>query len=357
VARAVIDLFSDTSTKPSVEMRRYMCAAEVGDEQRGEDPTVNRLQDIVADLLGKEAALYLPSGTMCNQIAFAIHCRAGDEIIMDQTAHPLNHEGGGPSALTGAVIRPLNGAHGIFTVEELRAAIRHPNRYEPTSRTVSVEQTTNLGGGACWPLETIRAVCDEAHASGLAAHLDGARLFNAVVATGIASGDFAALFDSAWIDLSKGLGAPVGAVLAGSSAFIDEAWRFKQRFGGAMRQAGIIAAAGIYARQHNVDRLADDHANAKLLAEGLADIPGIAIDPAVQTNIVLFEVTAPGMTAERFITVMLEEHGIYFSQMSETLIRAVTHLDVSQDAIHTALRATREVLAVNLRRSEDGIRP
>jgi threonine aldolase len=202
MARVVVDLFSDTSTKPSAEMRRYMCDAEVGDEQRGEDPTVNRLQEIVADLLGKEAALYLPSGTMCNQISFAIHCRPGDEIIMDQTAHPLNHEGGGPSALTGAVIRPLNGARGIFTVEQLRSAIRPPNRYEPTSRAVSVEQTTNLGGGACWPLERIRAVCDVSHTSGLVAHLDGARLFNAVVATGIASRELAASFDSAWIDLS-----------------------------------------------------------------------------------------------------------------------------------------------------------
>lgn len=345
MARVVVDLFSDTSTKPSAEMRRYMCDAEVGDEQRGEDPTVNRLQEIVADLLGKEAALYLPSGTMCNQISFAIHCRPGDEIIMDQTAHPLNHEGGGPSALTGAAIRPLNGQRGIFTVEQLRSAIRPPNRYEPTSRAVSVEQTTNLGGGACWPLETIRSVCDVSHNSGLVAHLDGARLFNAVVATGIAPREFAASFDSAWIDLSKGLGAPVGAVLAGSSAFIDEAWRFKQRFGGAMRQAGIIAAAGIYALQHNVDRLADDHANAKLLAEGLADIPGIAIDPAVHTNIVLFEVTTPGITADRFVTVMLEEHGIYFSQMSETLIRAVTHLDVSPDSIHTTLVAVRDMLS------------
>jgi threonine aldolase len=344
VARVVVDLFSDTSTKPSAEMRRYMCDAEVGDEQRGEDPTVNRLQEIVADLLGKEAALYLPSGTMCNQISFAIHCRAGDEIIMDWTAHPLNHEGGGPSALTGTVIRPLDGARGIFTIEQLQAAIRPPNRYEPTSRAVSVEQTTNLGGGACWPLETIRAVCDVSHTSGLVAHLDGARLLNAVVATGVGPQEYAASFDSAWIDLSKGLGAPVGAVLAGSSAFIDEAWRFKQRFGGAMRQAGIIAAAGIYALQHNIDRLADDHANAKLLAEGLADIPGIEIDPAVQTNIVLFEISAQGISAERFVTVMLEEHGIYFSQMSETLIRAVTHLDVSRDSIHRALGAARDVL-------------
>jgi threonine aldolase len=345
MARVVVDLFSDTSTKPSPEMRRFMCDAEVGDEQRGEDPTVNRLQEMVADLLGKEAALYLPSGTMCNQIAFAIHCRAGDEIIMDQTAHPLNHEGGGPSALTGAVIRPLNGVRGIFAVEQLRAAIRPPNRYEPTSRAVSVEQTTNLGGGACWPLETIRELCDVAHTAGLVAHLDGARLFNAVVATGIAPREFAESFESAWIDLSKGLGAPVGAVLAGSRAFIDEAWRFKQRFGGAMRQAGIIAAAGIYALEHNVDRLAEDHDNAKLLAQGLAEIPGIEIDPAVQTNIVLFEIAAPGMAAERFVAVMLEEHGIYFSQMSETLVRAVTHLDVSRDSIHTALRAVHEALS------------
>jgi threonine aldolase len=345
VARVVVDLFSDTSTRPDDEMRRYMCDAEVGDEQRGEDPTVNRLQEMVADVLGKEAALYLPSGTMCNQISFAVHCRAGDEIIMDQTAHPLNHEGGGPSALIGAVIRPLNGRQGVFSAGDVRAATRPPNRYEPASRAVSIEQTTNLGGGACWPLQTMRAVCDVAHDSGLVAHLDGARLFNAVVATGVTAKDYASSFDSAWIDLSKGLGAPVGAVLAGSTDFIEEAWTFKQRFGGAMRQAGIIAAAGIYALRHNVDRLAEDNANAKVLAEGLAEIPGIKIDPAgVQTNIVLFELDGMGPGAEEFITSMLEEHGVYFSQMSETLIRAVTHLDVSRDSIQTALGAVREGL-------------
>jgi threonine aldolase len=337
-----VDLFSDTATKPSPEMRRVMSDAEVGDEQRGEDPTVNRLQEMVADLLGKEAALFLPSGAMCNQISFAVHCVAGDEIIMDATAHPLNYEGGGPTALTGALIRPLNGARGVFTADEVRAAIRPENRYNPRSRAVSVEQTTNLGGGVCWSLDQIESVCSVAGEHGLACHLDGARLLNAVVASGTEARSFAAPFDSCWIDLSKGLGAPVGAVLAGNAGFIEAAWRFKQRFGGAMRQAGIIAAGGVYALEHNIDRLADDHANARRLAEGLAAIEGIDLDlDAVETNIVLFEV--PRMDASDFVS-EAGRLGVRFSQMNATVLRAVTHLDVSSEGIDHALKTVREIL-------------
>ena len=343
--KVAIDLFSDTVTKPTPEMRRFMCDAEVGDEQKGEDPTVNRLQEMVAVLLGKEAALFLPSGTMCNEIAFAVHCRPGDEIILDKTAHPLHYEAGGPAALSGAQLRPVDGTRGIFTSENVAAAIRPASRHFPRSRVVSVEQTTNLGGGACWPLATIQSVCDVVHQQGLAAHLDGARLLNAVVATGVEAAQFAGPFDSAWIDLSKGLGAPVGAVLAGSRDFVDEAWRFKQRFGGAMRQAGIIAAGGIYALQHHVERLAEDHAHAQRLARGLAELPGISLAPdQVETNIVIFDVAGTSLTADQFADRLLDEHGVRFSVMGPTLVRAVTHLDVSGQQIEAAIQAAAKVL-------------
>ena len=290
--RGVIDLYSDTRTKPTPGMRRAIAEAEVGDEQAMLDPTVNRLCERVAELLGKEAAVYLPSGTMCNQIAARVHCRQGDEIILAASAHPVHAESGGPAALAGVMMRGLQGERGMFTAEQVRAAINSPDwRHAPRSRLLEVENTTNLGGGAVWPIAQIREVTAVAKEHGLACHMDGARLMNAVVASGTPAADYAAPFDSLWLDFSKGLGAPVGAVLAGSKAFVHEAWRVKQQIGGAMRQAGIIAAACIYALDHHVERLAEDHANAKALAEGLAEIPGIELDPAtVETNIVWFDV-------------------------------------------------------------------
>lgn len=335
-----VDLYSDTATKPTPEMRRFMCDAEVGDEQRGEDPTVNLLQEVVAELLGKEAALYLPSGTMCNQIAFAVHCRPGDEIIMDKTAHPLNGEAGGPAALSGVLIHPLDGSRGIFTDQDVTAAIRASSRYAPRSRVVSVEQTANRGGGAIWPLQNIQAVCETAQQHGLITHMDGARLLNAVVATGVSAREYALPFDTVWIDLSKGLGAPVGAVLAGSKAFIEEAWRFKQRFGGAMRQAGIIAAAGVYALKHHVERLVEDHENAKVFAQGLTSLPGFSVCPEeVETNIILFDVAGLGLTAQQFADRMQIEQEVRFSVVGRTVVRAVTHLNISPQDIEMALRA------------------
>lgn len=343
--KIAVDLFSDTMTRPSPGMRQAIGDAEVGDEQRGEDATVNLLQELVAEMLGKEAALFLPSGTMCNQISFALHCRPGDEIIMDETAHPLNFEAGGPAAMASALVRPLRGERGIFTAGQLAEAIRYPDRHNPRTRAVSVEQTTNIAGGSCWPLESINDVCTTARAASLALHLDGARLMNAVVAKGVPAAEYAAPFDSSWIDMSKGLGAPVGAVLAGTNDFIDEAWVLKQRFGGAMRQAGIIAAGGVYALRHNIDRLAEDHANAARLAHGLAEFPGIELDPAsVETNIVVFALSG-SLSAEEFADRMLAEHGVRFSQISPTQLRAVTHLDVGAEAIDTALDAARRVLA------------
>jgi threonine aldolase len=339
-----IDLFSDTLTKPTPEMRRFMCAAEVGDEQKGEDPTVNLLQEMVADLLGKEAAVFLPSGTMCNQIAIKLHCRPGDEVLLDKTAHPLNSEAGGPAVLAGAIVHGLAGERGVFTAEQVKAAIRPITRYQPKTRLVSVEQTANMAGGTIWPLRTIEEVCAVAREHRLFTHMDGARLLNAVVATGISAKQYAAEFDSVWIDLSKGLGAPVGAVLAGSRDFVLEAWQWKQRLGGAMRQAGIIAAGGVYALRHHVERLAEDHVNAKILAEGLAEIPGITLNPSeVETNIVIFDISKSGLSTSDVLNRFLE-HGLRMSPALPTRVRAVTHLDISRQQVEEALVISKKAL-------------
>jgi len=339
-----VDLYSDTQSRPTAQMRRFMLEAEVGDEQRGEDPTVNRLCELVTELLAKEDAIFLPSGTMCNEIAYRVQCEPGDEIIVDKTGHALHFETGGPAALSGVMTRTLDGVRGIFTAEQVKAAIRHPGRHHPASRLLSVENTANLGGGTVWPLEQIREVTGVARDAGLHSHLDGARLMNAVVASGIAARDFAAPFDSAWICLTKGLGAPVGAVLAGSSAFIERAWRFKHQFGGAMRQAGLIAAAGIYALENHVERLAEDHANARHFAESIADIPGIVMDlDAVQTNMVYFDTGASGLSAPQ-VAERLLARGVRIGNIDDSLMRAVTHIDVDRAGVEEAASALREVV-------------
>jgi threonine aldolase len=341
--RIDVDLFSDTVTRPTVEMRRFMCDAEVGDEQKHEDPTVNLLQEMVAELLGKDDAVFLPSGTMCNEIALRVHCRPGDEMLAHRTAHPIHFETGGPAALAGVNVSALDGPRGQFDAATLEGRIRSASRYSPRSRLAWVEQTSNLGGGSIWPLERVRAVADVARRHGLATHLDGARLMNAVVASGVAAREWAASFDSAWIDFSKGLGAPVGAVLAGSREFIAEAWRLKQQMGGAMRQAGIIAAGGVYALRHHVKRLAEDHANARRLAEGLARLPGVELDTAaVETNLVFFDLTGP-LDAGAFVERLLAR-GIRMGAMDARTIRAVTHLDVNAEQVERALDAARAIL-------------
>jgi threonine aldolase len=298
----------------------------------------------VAELLGHEAALFLPTGTMCNEIAIRLHIRpGGDELLLDRTAHPIIAEAGGPAAVSGAMIRALDGEGGIFTADQVEEALRPAgDRYSPRSRLVNVEQTTNMGGGRVWPLETIRGVLEVAREHGLRAHMDGARLMNAVVASGVSAADYAAGFDSAWIDFSKGLGAPFGAVLVGSRELIDEAWRWKQMLGGALRQAGIIAAAAMYALDHHVDRLAEDHENARLLAEGLGELPGAELDAStVETNIVIFEVDdAPGVIGA------LWERGVEMTPLGPRRIRAVTHMDVDRAGIERALGAARDALAV-----------
>jgi threonine aldolase len=332
----VINLYSDTQTRPSEGMRRAIATAEVGDEQRGEDPTTLRLQERVAELLGHEAGLFLPSGTMCNQIALRMHARpGGDELILDRTAHPIIAEGGGPAQNAGLMICALDGDGGIFGAEQLRAALRPESRYMPRSRVVSVEQTTNMGGGRVWPLPAIHAVLEVAREHGLRAHLDGARLMNAVVASGASAAEHAGGFDTAWIDFTKGLGAPVGAVLCGSHALIDAAWRWKQQMGGAFRQSGIVAAGCLYALDHNVERLAEDHANAGVLAAGLAELGCETVLP--ETNIVIF--SAPNGFVEA-----MGRRGVELSSTPDGRVRAVTHLDVDRAAVEEALREARNLL-------------
>src|SRR3954447_1875835 len=326
-SRAVIDLSSDTQTRPTPGMRRAMASAEVGDEQKREDPTTSALQERVASLLGQEAALFLPSGSMCNGIGFRLHLRpGGDEVYLHRTAHPIIAEAGGPAALSGAMVCPLEGDGGMFSAKALRGALREEgNRYLPRSRLLSVEQTSNMGGGRVWPLEQVRSVVEVARSRDLRAHLDGARLMNAVVASGVPTASWAEGFDTCWVDFSKGLGAPVGACLAGSASLMEEAFRYKQQWGGALRQSGVVAAAGLYALNHHVERLAEDHERARRLASGLAELPGVSgLDPElVDTNIVIFSVASPGAWSEALLA-----RGVRLSPAAGGCLRAITHLDV-----------------------------
>jgi len=326
-------------------MRQAMAEAVVGDEQRREDPTVNRLEEMSAALLGQEAAVFLPSATMANAIAFKVHTRPGEEVILDHWAHPANFEGGGPAALAGASLRLVDGRCGIFTVDQVEVAVRPDDPHFPRTRMVSVEQTTNIGGGAVWKLEQVEAVVACARRHALRVHLDGARLMNAQVASGLPAARFGGLFDSVTLCFSKGLGAPVGAVTAGSKAYAMEARRLKHMLGGAMRQAGVIAAACVYALEHNVERLAEDHALGRVLGAGLAAIPGITLDPPeVETNMVFFRVDGLGTAPAEFVAAMLRR-GVRVGSNTPGRIRAVTHLDVDRAAVERALEAAREVAA------------
>ena len=331
-----VNLYSDTQTRPSEGMRRAIATADVGDEQRREDPTTRQLEERVAELLGQEAGLFLPSGTMCNQIALRLHARpGGDELILDRTAHPIIAEAGGPAWNAGLMIHALDGEGGIFTGDQVRAAIRPDSRYMPRSRVVSVEQTTNMGGGRIWPLESVHEVLAAAREHGLRTHMDGARLMNAVVASGVSAAEYAGGFDTAWLDFTKGLGAPVGAVLCGSEELIGEAWRWKQQMGGAMRQAGIVAAGCLYALDHNVERLAEDHDNARALAAGFAELGCEVVEP--ETNIVIF-------SAPEGFAASMARHAIELSGTPDGRVRAVTHLDVSRAEVDSALEVARTVL-------------
>jgi threonine aldolase len=337
-----INLYSDTQTKPSRRMKEAMAEAEVGDEQAGSDPSVWALCDRVAALLGKEAAMFLPSGTMCNQVAIATHCRPGDEILAHETSHIITSEAGAPGAISGVSFRTLPGDRGQFTAEAVEEAIRPRNRNVPTQTLLEVEQTANRGGGACWTVEGLRAVTDAAHRHGLATHMDGARLMNAAVALGVNAGEMTEGCDTVWLDFTKGLAAPLGAVLAGSKAFIGEAWRWKQRLGGAMRQGGICAAACLYALDHNVARLAEDHENARALARGMAQIPGIEVEHP-ETNLVFFDTKGTGMTAADFAG-SLRRQGVLVSVSDRYRGRACLHLDVTASQVTEALSIMRQAV-------------
>ncbi len=316
-------------------MRKAMAYAEVGDAVYREDPTVKMLEERTAEILGKEASLFMPSGTMTNQVAVRCHTVPGDEIIMDYKTHIHYYEVGATAALSGVSSRFVQGDRGIFTGEDLKEATRPYNIHYPIPRLVCIENTHNKGGGSIWPLENIADVEKMARRLGLKMHLDGARLWHASVETGIAEKEYADYFDSVSVCFSKGLGAPVGSALAGDITFIQQAERFRKQFGGGMRQAGIIAAGALYALEHHRERLAEDHENARLLAEGISGIPGLEIDPAeVETNIVNFQVTARNAPE---VAQKLLDNGVYVLAMAEDIIRAVTHLDVSRTDIERAL--------------------
>ena len=341
----MIDLRSDTVTKPSPAMREAMAKAEVGDDVFGEDPTVNRLQETAARLLGKEAALFVPSGTMANQLAVRLHTRPGDEIIVEAGAHVVRYESGAAAGLSGVQTCWLAGTRGVLQPEQIEAAIRPPEYHNPPTTLICLENTHNRGGGTVYPLDQIKAIRKVAMARGIAMHLDGARLFNAVVAAGIPAADYARHFETVSFCLSKGLGAPVGSLICADKERIVKLRRLRKMFGGGMRQAGILAAAGLYALDHNIARLAEDHTHAKRLAAALAELPGVGIDPAhVETNIVVFDIGETRRTADEVLAA-LKAAGLLLVPFSKTTLRAVTHLDVSSDQIEQACAILKKVLA------------
>lgn len=336
-----IDLYSDTQTRPTPGMREAMARAVVGDEQSDSDPTTRALCDRVAALLGKEDGVFMPSGTMCNLVSILVQTRPGDEIVVDDQSHIYNTEAAGSAAIGGVSVAALRTPAGIYSPEQFEAAIRTPARTAPRSALVSVEQTTSFSGGSVWELADMRRIRDIAHARGLKAHIDGARLLNAVVATGIPAAEYAEGFDSVWLDLSKGLGCPVGAVLCGTKDFVVEAWRWKYRLGGAMRQSGVIAAAGLYALDHHIDQLAADNANLRLLHEAVRDLPGLAFDAtAGQSNILCFSVEGLGVTAAEFAAACLAED-VRVRAIGAYQIRATTHLDVDRAGVERAAAVIR----------------
>ena len=341
----MIDLYSDTVTLPSPGMRQAMAEAEVGDEQRGEDPSTNALQARIATLLGKASSIFLPSATMGNAIACRLHTRPGEAIICESNCHILNAETGGLAVHSGIVPRIVNGYRGHFTPGQVEEQLVLSGHYRPITTMLACEQTHNAAGGTVWPPEQLQAVCKVAHEHGLKTHLDGARLFNAAAALNIPVADFAAPFDTVMLCLSKGLGCPVGAVLAGSAEDIARARTLKQQFGGSMRQSGILAAAALFALDHHVDRLVEDHVNANRLAEGLSEIPGFNVEMPIETNMVFVDIQQTGMTAAE-VAARLRQAGVGCSQSSPRRLRFVTHLDVDRDDIGQALLQVRNAMEV-----------
>ncbi|MBC8182461.1 low-specificity L-threonine aldolase [candidate division KSB1 bacterium] len=333
----MIDLRSDTVTKPSNEMRLAMAEANVGDDVFGDDPTVNLLQEKVADMLEKDAALFVPSGTMANLIAILTHTSPGDEVIMEKESHTFNYEVGGAAALAGVQINPLVGDRGILEKDQIEEAIRMPNVHIPQTTLICLENTHNRGGGAIYPMEKIQAIFQLVEERKLKTHLDGARIFNACVAKGIDVKEYAKYFDSLTFCFSKGLGAPVGSILAGSKEFIEKAHRYRKMLGGGMRQVGILAAAAIYALDNNIKRLAEDHLHAKMLANELAKIDGFQVNPEhVETNIVVFDVSNSGFSVNEVVQKM-QDNGVLLVPFGATLVRAVTSLAVSREEIEKAI--------------------
>ncbi|MFH1894111.1 MAG: GntG family PLP-dependent aldolase [Candidatus Zixiibacteriota bacterium] len=340
-----IDLRSDTVTKPSDAMRKAMANAEVGDDVFGDDPTVNRLQDMIAERLGKESALFVPSGSMGNAICLRVQTSPGDEIIIERYGHIVNYEVANVAVFSGLQTSMVDGINGVISREQVEPLLKDESLHSPGTKLICIENTHNRAGGMVFPLQEIKKLRELADDRGIGMHLDGARLWNAHISTNIPLQDFARLADSVSVCFSKGLGAPIGSCVAGTQAFIDKARRIRKMLGGGMRQVGVLAAAAIYAVENNIKRLADDHANARYIAEELAKVEGISIDlDTVHTNIVIFDVDATGMTASE-ITDKWKAKGVLTLPISARRIRLVTHLDVSSDDCRKAMELLREAVA------------
>lgn len=339
-----IDLRSDTVTKPTAEMREAMARAEVGDDVYFEDPTVNRLQERAAEVLGKEAALFVPSGTMGNQICVNLHTRPGQEVILEERSHIFNYEMAAMATISGTLARPVAGEDGMLDWPSIEAAIRKRSYHYAATGLVALENTHNMAGGSCMPLERMEEICNRAHEAGLPVHLDGARIFNAAVALKRDVAELARPVDSVMFCLSKGLAAPVGSLIVGSHDFIERAKYARKMLGGGMRQAGVLAAAGLVALERMAARLGEDHANASFLARGLAEIPGFKIDPEkAQTNIIIFDISGTGLSTGEFSS-RLKERGVLANGINAREMRMVTHNDVSRQDCETALAITREII-------------
>lgn len=338
------DFRSDTITKPTPEMRQAMIEAEVGDDVFGEDPTVNRLQEMIAEMTGKEAALFVASGTQGNEVCISAHTNPGQEIIVGKESHIFNYECGGPALLSGVQMYPVNENNGIITLDQIKSAVRHVDVHYPQTSMICLENTHNRAGGIILPLENIKNICEFARANNLRMHLDGARLWNASIATGISLKEYCQHFDSVLLAFSKGLGAPVGSIVVGDQDFIQRVHYYRKAYGGGMRQVGILAAACIYAVENNFSRLKEDHERAKRFAKAISEIPALKVDlETVQTNIVIFDVDVPGFSAENFLH-QLQENGVLMLEIDPNRIRAVTHLDLTDQDVERAIEVLRKLL-------------
>lgn len=344
MAQPLIDLRSDTLTQPTPGMRKAIADAIVGDDVFNEDPTVQELQERVAGMFGKEAALFVPSGSMSNQVSIRTHTSPGEELICEYRSHIYNYEAGGPAALSGVMCHAIEGDSGILDVSQLDGRIRPDNEHFVRTRLVCLENTHNGGGGRIYPLEKIQAISHWARSNGLSMHLDGARIWNAIVATGISADTWGSHFDTISVCFSKGLGAPVGSALLGTKDFVHEARRIRKMFGGGMRQVGILASAALYAIENHIDRLAEDHENAQLIARAIADTPGLTLNPPeVETNLIWFEVD-PGLGTAPEMATTLKANGILVHPMSRTMLRACTHLDISPGDAKSAAEAIQQAV-------------